>query len=467
MTNILLNDNNRHRKYTGVDKFHAAGYYGERVKAASGESWNMKYDPEGQVHDPLGIADKSYSGTHAVYTCCTFFQVAPKTQLYMLESTGGKYYGNGSYENKFLSKSVDIIEKENITNMFTSLTTNNNTNWLNDMKKWLQDHPEFKQFWAAGNDDTDTFNPIMVIDEVFGVAAYTLMVSGEVVPAGYSSMSEYVDFSAPSMIYTYPEATKSTDSGCSHSGTSFSTPWLCGMACLVDDFFIDKTGKPLTQKGMYQFFKDNTTDLKDEGFDTKTGWGAVRLPELSQIVISDYAQGGGETPIIPDPVAPTPTPDPEPEIQFPAKYKVTATSLNVRETPNGHVLTTMKNGDIIYVHEISAGWAKFSFGYDNGEVIYYYYCSEDYIEYVEAVNSTPTPIPTPDPTPDPDPTPTEPEKDVLDDFSDKDDISFWATDAVRYCVGKGYIKGSSGKIKPKTNVTREELCVIIERICKE
>ena len=685
MTNVLLNDNNRHRKYTGVDKFHAAGYYGERVKAASGESWNMKYDPVGQVHDPLGIADVGYSGTHAVHTCCTFFQVAPKAQLYMLESTGGRYYSNGSYENKFLSKSADIIEKENITNMFTSLTTNNNTNWLNDMKKWLQDHPEFKQFWAAGNDDTDTFNPIMVIDEVFGVAAYTLMVNGDVVPAGYSSVSEYVDFSAPSMIYTYPEATKSTDDGCSHSGTSFSTPWLCGMSCLVDDFFIDKTGKPLTQKGMYQFFKDNTTDLKDDGFDSKTGWGAVRLPSPEKITISNYAQGGGETPMftyftqskprtddskfsqlyakeysalvekisyddidevgmsqgnqptetmqsfynrqtkkphilingglfnmsngknilsfvdngkeqnyqnnfvgfgvtsndkthfvkgvdkerqwwdfmtaypllidnykktdsstwgnatsinygakrqvvayddnyiyimtvdanvkfdvvqtlllelgvkyafnldgggsvrtmVNGKVANNPSENrpvdnfvwvrlkenAKTEQTLPAKYKVVVkTSLNVRDTPNGQILTTMKNGDIIVVHEISDGWAKFSFGFDTGEVIYYYYCSADYIEYVEPINSTtpvkPEPTPTPSPEPEPKPNP-EPEKDILDGFSDKNEISDWAVDAVRYCIEKGYIKGSNNKINPKTNITREELCVILERICKE
>ena len=685
MTNVLLNDNNRHRKYTGVDKFHAAGYYGERVKAASGESWNMKYDPVGQVHDPLGIADVGYSGTHAVHTCCTFFQVAPKAQLYMLESTGGRYYGNGSYENKFLSKSVDIIEKEHITNMFTSLTTNNNTNWLNDMKKWLQDHPEFKQFWAAGNDDTDTFNPIMVIDEVFGVAAYTLMVNGDVVPAGYSSVSEHVDFSAPSMIYTYPEATKATDSGCSHSGTSFSTPWLCGMSCLVDDFFIDKTGKPLTQKGMYQFFKDNTTDLKDEGFDSKTGWGAVILPSPEKIVISNYAQGGGETPMftyftqskprtddskfsqlyakdyltlvekisyddidevgmsqgnqptetmqsfynrqtkkphilingglfnmsngknilsfvdngkeqnyqnnfvgfgvtsddkthfvkgvdkerqwwdfmtaypllidnykktdsstwgnatsinygakrqvvayddnyiyimtvdakvkfdvvqtlllelgvkyafnldgggsvrtmVNGKVANNPSENrpvdnfvwirlkesTKTEQTLPAKYKVVVkTSLNVRDTPNGQILTTMKNGDIIVVHDISNGWAKFSFGFDNGEVIYYYYCSADYIEYVEPINSTapvkPEQTPTPSPEPEPKPNP-EPEKDILDGFSDKNEISDWAVDAVRYCIEKGYIKGTNNKINPKTNITREELCVILERICKE
>lgn len=681
MTNILLNDNNRHRKYTGVDKFHAAGYYGERVVAASGESWNRKYDPD-TVYDPLNIGDKYYNETHAVKTACTFFQVAPKAKLYMLESTGGKYYGNGTYENKFFKYSTDIIEKENITNMFISLNGSNNQNFLNDLSKWLQEHPEFKQFWAAGNDSDETYNPLIEVDETFGVAAYTLMVSGDVVPAGYSSVSKYVDFSAPSMIYVNPEATKSTDNGGSSSGTSFSTPWLCGMSCLVDDFFIDKTGKPLTQKAMYQFFKDNCTDLKDEGFDDKTGWGAVRLPNPEKIPISNYAQGGGETPMVScfsqikprtdddkfsqlyakDYLAlvekvsyddieelgisqgnqPTETmqsfynrqtkkphilingglfnmsngknimsfvddgkeqnyqnnfvgfgtttedkthfikgvdkerqwwdfmtaypvlidnykatdsstwgnatsinydakrqvvayddsyvyimtvdnkvkfdvvqklllelgvkyafnldgggsvrtmvngevankpsenrpvdnfvwirlkEDEKPEQTLPARYKVVVnTSLNVREKPNGNILTTMKNGDTIIVFDITDGWAKFSFATNLDEVMYYYYCSADYIEYIEPVNKEPVqPEPTPEPTPTPEPEP-EPEKDVLDGFSDKDEISSWATDAVRYCVEKGYIKGSDGKIKPKSNITREELCVIIKRMSKE
>ena len=163
--------------------------------------------------------------------------------------------------------------------------------------------------------------------------------------------------------------------------------------------------------------------------------------------------------------------DTKPQQTLPAKYKVVVkTSLNVRDTPNGQILTTMNNGDIIVVHEISNGWAKFSFGFDNGEVMYYYYCSADYIEYVEPINNTtpvkPEPTPTPSPEPEPKPNP-EPEKDILDGFSDKNEISGWAVDAVRYCIEKGYIKGSNNKINPKTNITREELCVILERICKE
>lgn len=44
---VLLDDNKRHRKYTGVEKFHAAGYYGAGIVAASGEAWSLKsYNPD-------------------------------------------------------------------------------------------------------------------------------------------------------------------------------------------------------------------------------------------------------------------------------------------------------------------------------------------------------------------------------------------------------------------------------------
>lgn len=288
---VLLTDNDRHRAYTGVDKFHKAGYYGQRVKACSGETWSLDYyNPGGLCVDPLGIG--SGSG-HAVDTAATFFQVAPKAKLYMLYSTNGRY--GTTYDSKFFEYSADVIEKEGINNMFVSLLCSRHKQFFEDLGKWMDDHPFFKWFWAAGNDSSSKYNPIMEIQQMFGVAAYTLMASGEVVPAYYSSLSPYVDFAAPSMIRTNITATKPSDGGAPNSGTSFSTPWLCGMMTLVDDFFIDKCGGVLTREGMNQFMLDNCVDMKDPGFDTKTGWGAVVLPDPNTIDIDKYWKIGRST----------------------------------------------------------------------------------------------------------------------------------------------------------------------------
>lgn len=288
---VLLTDNDRHRAYTGVDKFHRAGYYGQRVKASSGENWSLSgYNPGGMCYDVLGIGT---GGGHAVDTAATFFQVAPKAKLYMLYSTSGRY--GTTYDSKFFEYSADVIDKEGINNMYVSLLCSRHKQFYEDLGKWMDEHPFFKWFWAAGNDSTSKYNPIMEIQQMFGVAAYTLMVSGEVVPAYYSSLSPYVDFAAPSMIRTNIKATKPSDSGAPNSGTSFSTPWLCGMMTLVDDFFIDKCGGVLTREAMEQFMLDHCIDMQDPGFDTKTGWGAVVLPDPSEIDIDKYWKIGRGT----------------------------------------------------------------------------------------------------------------------------------------------------------------------------
>ena len=55
-TTKLHTENNYIRKFTGVDRFHNAGYFGERVTAATGENWSIKnYNPDDLVLIPLGM----------------------------------------------------------------------------------------------------------------------------------------------------------------------------------------------------------------------------------------------------------------------------------------------------------------------------------------------------------------------------------------------------------------------------
>lgn len=287
---ININDNLRHRKFTGVEKFHRAGYFGKRVKAATGETWDLKdYDFNGQAKDPLNYGVYS-TGQHAVQTAATFFVVAPEATLYMLPSTKGYFSGDDvTYQSGFFDDSVDVIESEGITEQFTSMLCSRHRKFFNDLKAWYAKHPEFKPFFCAGNDGDERVSGILDLEEVFGCAAYTLMVSGEVVPASYSSTSPAVDFSGPTMIPINPKATKPSDNGHGgNAGTSFSTPWLCGMAALVDDFFLDVKGSVLTRDSMYKFFKDHCKDIGAKGKDDKCGWGAVILPDPRDIDISKY-----------------------------------------------------------------------------------------------------------------------------------------------------------------------------------
>lgn len=288
MTTVLLDDNKKFREYTGVQKFHDKGYYGERVCAGTGESWKLSYyNPDDNVFDPTAInSTAADSNTHAVKTAATFFQCAPKAKLYMIPTTGriGSTLDNWD----FMTKGLQAIKDYNITNMFTSLSLSFNSVCREEVPKALAEVPDFNWFVSAGNDSSEKFNTMMYVDEITGVGAYIIDVNGNISKAGYTSESELVDFAAPSMIRINVSATKPSDQGGPQNGTSFSAPWLCGMACLVDDFFIDKTGKPLTRDMMRQFMLDHTVDIHTEGFDDYTGWGAVVLPDPDEIDINKY-----------------------------------------------------------------------------------------------------------------------------------------------------------------------------------
>ena len=285
---ILLDDNKRFREHTGVEKFHKAGYYGQRVTAATTENWDLtNYNPDGLVVDPLSIGAGNVD--HAKQTAYTFFQAAPKCRLLMLPNTG-RYFSDGTYESELIDKGLDTAIAYGATAIFSSQTISMNGAARSDLdKKLSQDSfAHLKWYVSVGNEGESGYSQILRVDKLSGVGAYDLSPDGVMTMPSYSSRTEYIDFAAPTGIRVNFTAASPSISGAPCYGTSFSCPWLCGMACLIDDFFIAKTGLPLTRESMYQFFKDHSTDISTAGFDDSSGWGAVILPDPNDIDIDKY-----------------------------------------------------------------------------------------------------------------------------------------------------------------------------------
>ena len=214
----------------------------------------------------------------------------------------------------------------------------------------LAARPWLKEFWAAGNDGAGGYSKLLQVEDAIGVGAAEVLRSNKVIggprvyPAGYTSQTELVDFAAPGNPGVNIRATSQSDSAQILAGTSFAAPWLCGMACLVDDFFLDRTGQALSRAAMVRFFKDHCQDIGEDGKDDRAGFGLVVLPEPGEIDIERYVE--------------------------------------VKET----------------------------------------------------------------------------------DFADKDKISTWAKDAVAYCVSRGFMQGKGENFDPKAPITREEFCVVLQRV---
>lgn len=388
----------RNFKATGVDKFHAAGYYGERVIAASGEKWDWEEgDGDGCYLNPFGYIGGTHHGS---LTAGVFHGVAPKAKLVMVNS-GGRFSGD-SYKTDLMDKGFPYFEENGVTCMTTSLSvTHGSKPFYNDLDAWLEKLPNFVPCWCAGNDGEGTVCKIGregYSPEVIVVGAAEPGSKGKWKTTGFSGSSTeqwVVDFCAPGYAF-------------GSSGTSVATPFLCGMIALVNDFFIDKTGKPLTRKAMIQFLKDYCVDIEYEGPDFRSGYGMPCLPDPADIDIWKYQTKDEEPEEPTDPVDPPVDPEEPDKPEEPVDPPV------------------------------------------------------DPEEPTDPVDPEEPEIPDEPEEPE---TPENPDvDDILDQYLDRDDISYWAKPYVVACTKLGILTGSGKYFNPKANPTREELAATAIRI---
>ena len=257
------------REYLGVDKFHARGYTGTRVKALTGERLD------------------EWMTQHGQQTQLAFLEMAPDAHL-----SYAPFPGAENVVTKFHQLKGDACV------MFVSLSVSGNTAASADLA--IPD--DLFVCVGAGNYGEDRANSWMKAKKVYGAGAvdirWSAMRGGKPLPgasllvqsAQYTSHSDHVDFGAatglylPGYIDTFP-------------GTSCAAPVLAGMAALVNDFFIHKTGRPLSHEAMYRFMKDHSVDIEAKGKDALSGWGVPILPDPDGIDVWKY-QEKVETPAV-------------------------------------------------------------------------------------------------------------------------------------------------------------------------
>lgn len=233
----FLIDNNsiRQREMVNIDEWNAAGYTGKGLTI---------------FHDDTGDT------MHSINCAAILQTILPDARILRgtISGTTGKDGAVDAYINCYTTGDTDIPFDEFILKNKVSLINNSTAGGNNDSESswaiFMRD--KIKQynlacFGSAGNEDKKT-------NRFYGAF---IMVSG----VSLKSDNTITDFGAKgdvdfSMFMGY------------QSGTSYASPFLCGMAGLL------RSKNPnITQDQVYQYFKDHSMQLGGEGKTPEYGWG--------------------------------------------------------------------------------------------------------------------------------------------------------------------------------------------------
>lgn len=268
----MTNPNKKIFDRLGLTAWHEAGYKGKNGLSATGEGIYRKELVSDWWTSPCS---RDTGGEHAYQTAMVFHEFAPERKLVSL-------YPNNKYKdakNAFSLESVPYIKENMVDTIYVSLAS---TDQLNAEDESLNTVPYCTYLAANGNENERSYSKAPMAENIFGVGAYDMAFDW---PANYTSHSDYVDFCAPGKVQIL--STKGTYYP--FSGTSCAAPALAGMCACINDFFIEKTGRPLKRDQMYRFLADCCEDVSDPGKDETTGWGLPILPKPEDVDVRKYA----------------------------------------------------------------------------------------------------------------------------------------------------------------------------------
>lgn len=265
-------------EFLGITRWHELGYRGKGIRIMSDEKVTQKRHPD--VIAPNGYAEKNNHGDDVLDHIKL---VAPEAE-FIAYPFSGTFSGN-----TYKSNTAEYI-KDNKVHIFTTSCTGSYPN--SSKQKAIEDciNAGCLFFGCSGNEDDsgirdeikyDGFWAIGGVKPVYENGSYNW---NKIKKTRTSSYGQELDFVTLAEII-------------GPSGTSFCAPVDAGMTGLVQEFFLEKAGRILNKREMFQFKLDNTYDVEEEGFDIRTGYGIFRLPEPSTIDIKRYVPEYKETPL--------------------------------------------------------------------------------------------------------------------------------------------------------------------------
>ena len=267
-------------EFLGITEWHKAGYTGKGIKILSDEKVCEKYHSD--VISPAGFKSKRGHGDN----------VMAHIKLVAPDATFIAYPFTGQFGDTYKCNCAEYIKNQGV-HVFTTSCLGSYPN--RGKQKAIHDCIEAGCifFAAAGNDGEKGLRGEARYDGYLSIGGVKPKFTGEYkddepiydwnnfYKANYSSVGEELDYATIAEIM-------------GASGTSFCAPVFATMIGLVQQFFIEKTGRALTYAEMILFINDNLLDIDVEGFDVYTGYGLLRLPKPETIEIARYVEEYGK-----------------------------------------------------------------------------------------------------------------------------------------------------------------------------
>lgn len=225
--------------YLGITKLHEQGIKGQGIKICSRESTTSKHG-------------------HKVFDIIQ--QIVPDAEIIVKQH----YYS--------LNQPIDIYT--------TSLFSGADNKEVNKEKSKELYSKDILLVCAAGNESYESCTGLSKQDVWTSVGACSYK-NSKAKRLSYSSVTDNLDF----MSITNLETSLGT-----FTGTSCAAPVFASMCALVQCYFLNTTGKKLTNEELLKFIKKNCIDMDEEGHDSKTGHGLFIIPKLEVNMFKDYTE---------------------------------------------------------------------------------------------------------------------------------------------------------------------------------
>lgn len=278
----MLDANKQLFDFLNITEWHSAGYTGSRGLTATQEAWDTdKYNPNGMVI-PTNTANMSQSA-HPINTAKCFFEVAPDRQLIQLPFKVDA--SSDTTAHAIFFPMIDaMIKFYRVDIMFGALISNLNGKILDPYLSEIGRY--FTYYMNTTDDDGLEANNMIQSDYIYGAGSYVLNEHTKQISL-VTAKERLIDTltCVPTEIYIpYTNNPYKPDERCrKFYGASCASAVLAGMMSLVNDFFIDKIGRPLSRTEAKHFVEKNCEHIE-------RGVNVFKLPNINEIDVHEYTE---------------------------------------------------------------------------------------------------------------------------------------------------------------------------------